>query len=256
MKSRTLSHLQASPVHEPAAAPGCPFASRLGLALTTEYQPIIEVRSRAVVAHEALARFMAPGGRAVPPGSVFAALHADRRLLFELELHMKRLQIQNAPGPRVFVNLDPDGYAAGDGPTGNPMLELLSADAPVDVVVEVIENMQLRDAESSNRMIKALADRGVAVALDDIGAEDALLSIDALFSAGIVKLDRSVLRRLGERRRRAVYEGFVKMASAAGLRTVLEGVETEADLAEAKRLGVDLVQGFLFRPAFHSIAFV
>jgi EAL domain-containing protein (putative c-di-GMP-specific phosphodiesterase class I) len=253
---RTVSHPDTLPPGEHDAGPRCALSARIGLALATEYQPIIDVRSRAVVAHEALARFEGPAGRAVPPGAVFAALHTDRRLLFEVELHMKRLQIQNAPGPRVFVNLDPDGFAEGDGPGGNPLLDVLSAEAPVEVVVEVIENMQHRDAQSSRRMIDALAARGVAVALDDIGAEDALLSLDALFSAGLVKLDRSVLRRLGHPRRRAVYEGFVRMAGAAGLQTVLEGVETEADLVEARRLGVDLVQGFLFRSEFHSVAFV
>ena len=44
-----------------------------------------------------------------------------------------------------------------------------------------------------------------------------------------------------------VVAAFVRMARETGARTVLEGVETTAEFVLARDLGVDLVQGFLFR---------
>ena len=43
---------------------------------------------------------------------------------------------------------------------------------------------------------------------------------------------------------------LLSFARAEGKQTILEGVETSADLARARELGVDMVQGYLFREAF------
>jgi EAL domain-containing protein (putative c-di-GMP-specific phosphodiesterase class I) len=47
-----------------------------------------------------------------------------------------------------------------------------------------------------------------------------------------------------------VLESLLALAKRLGACTILEGIETRADLAVAERLGVDAVQGYLFRPHF------
>jgi EAL domain-containing protein (putative c-di-GMP-specific phosphodiesterase class I) len=42
-------------------------------------------------------------------------------------------------------------------------------------------------------------------------------------------------------------QALARLARETGGRTVLEGVETAADLALARDLGVDLVQGWFFK---------
>jgi EAL domain-containing protein (putative c-di-GMP-specific phosphodiesterase class I) len=155
--------------------------------------------------------------------------------------------VEHAPRAPLFVNLDPDSWWRSGDPNRNPFLALFSS-AHTRVVVEVTENMAAADAVRAQEMIRALRGRRVAVALDDVGATNGLLSFETLDAADVLKFDRSLLRRLGSRgRRRAIVEAFVRMARATGARTVLEGVETLADLALARDLGVDLVQGYLFR---------
>ena len=46
---------------------------------------------------------------------------------------------------------------------------------------------------------------------------------------------------------RAVVEGAVSMAGALGIELVAEGVETESQRLVLRSLGVDLMQGYLFR---------
>jgi EAL domain-containing protein (putative c-di-GMP-specific phosphodiesterase class I) len=216
-----------------------------------EYQPIVDLRTRDVVAHEALARFVDAGKTCVPTSDVFAGLHQDPGRLCALEIEAKALQIEHAPAGPLYLNVDPDAWAAAEGPRGNPLVELLRGRD--DVVVETIENQHVRDADRSREMAVALNAVGLPVALDDVGAAETLLSLDALFNASILKLDRSVLRQLGDPRRRDFYGDFVTAVRRLGLYTVAEGVETEADLAAARALGVDAAQGFFFRSAFRLV---
>lgn len=216
-------------------------AGRLGV----EYEPLVEAGSGRTVAHEALARFHRPDGSTVSPAPVFAWLHRAPSLLVETEVALKRLQLERAPGDTLFVNLDPDSYAgAPDG--GAELLGLVSG-AGVDVVVEAIENLRAGDAARSRAMVLALREAGVPFALDDVGAWNGLVSFDLLALADYVKLDGSLVRGRRDVRRLAVAHALVELASRTGARTVLEGVETSADLALARDLGVHLVQGHLFR---------
>jgi EAL domain-containing protein (putative c-di-GMP-specific phosphodiesterase class I) len=213
----------------------------------TEYQPLVNARSGRTVAFEALGRFRARDGRLVSPGAVFSILHADPALLLRAELTLKLHQVEHSP-PRapLFVNLDPDSWWRAGDRNRNPFLALFSSTA-TRIVVEVTENMAAADAVRAQEMIAALRGRHLAVALDDVGAANGLLSFDAIAEAEVLKFDRTIIPRLRNARCRALVSAFVRMARETGARTVLEGVETTAEFVLARDLGVDLVQGFLFR---------
>lgn len=211
------------------------------------YEPIISLHTGRVVGHEALARFDRPDGSPVSPGTMFALLHGDPALLLEAELRLKRHQLEHAPaGSELFLNLDPDSWSAGGAGPGNPLLELLEA-AGRPIVVEVIENLDAADVAVAHELLGALRATGLPVALDDVGAQNSLLSFEALDEASVLKFDRILLRRLGHPRRLAMVRAMAAAARETGARTVLEGVESAADLDLARSLGVDLVQGWFFK---------
>jgi EAL domain-containing protein (putative c-di-GMP-specific phosphodiesterase class I) len=114
------------------------------------------------------------------------------------------------------------------------------------VVVEVIENLDASDAALSRGMVATARSRGLRVALDDVGAANSLLSFEALDEADVLKFDRMLLRALARPRRRAVIQALARMARETGGKSILEGVETTADLQLARELGVDWVQGWFF----------
>jgi EAL domain-containing protein (putative c-di-GMP-specific phosphodiesterase class I) len=247
--SRSLAYAHGTPAPLGLPAGGLPGARAIlekGL-YWTAYEPVLDARTLRPAAHEALARFRRPDGAPIAPASMFALLHADPALLLETELALKRHQLEHAPPGELFVNLDPDSWAPGERGAESPVLDLL-ASAGSRLVVEVIENTDAADAMMGRELVATLRARGLRVALDDVGATNGLLSFETLDAADVLKFDRSLLRRLGSRgRRRAIVEAFVRMSRTTGARTVLEGVETVADLALARDLGVDLVQGYLFR---------
>jgi EAL domain-containing protein (putative c-di-GMP-specific phosphodiesterase class I) len=213
---------------------------------STEYQAIVQARNGKTVAYEALGRFRSRDGRAIPPARMFAVLHGDPALLLRTELTLKLHQVEHAPRGPLFVNLDPDSWARAGDRDRNPFLALFSS-SNRRVVVEVTEAMATADAARAQAMIAALRGRRLAIALDDIGAAHGLLSFDAIIDAEVLKFDRTLIPRMRHPRCRALVQALARMARETGARTVLEGVETTAEFVLARDLGVDLVQGFLFR---------
>jgi EAL domain-containing protein (putative c-di-GMP-specific phosphodiesterase class I) len=217
----------------------------------TEYQPVVELSSGVTIGHEALSRFFDGEGRPVSPYSVFARLHDDLALLLHVESTTKRFQIENAPCGPLYLNVDPDSFHAAGHEAENSLLDAIGGHQ-AGVVVEVIESSSVSDAHRGSDMVRALRQRSIGIALDDVGAPDTLLSLEALRDVDVLKLDSSWLVRAHEDRDRAVLDALLGLARRLGTRTVLEGVETSEHLAIARALGVDAVQGYLFRGQFTS----
>ena len=130
----------------------------------------------------------------------------------------------------------------------HPILDLLCD--PARLVVELIENTNIQEAEHSMLLAQLLAARGIRTALDDIGGPDSMVALPMLCAVDIYKFDRQWLRVLDQPRLRHMLQLLLSFARAEGKQTILEGVETAADLARARELGVDMVQGYLFREEF------
>lgn len=212
----------------------------------TEYQAIVQTRTGKTVAFEALARFARRDGRPVAPARVFTVLHADPGLLLRAELTLKLHQVEHAPRPPLFVNLDPDSWARAGDRHRNPFLALLAASGR-RIVVEVTEAMAIADVARAQGMIEALRARRLPIALDDVGAANGVLSFDAIVDAEVLKFDRTLIPRLRNPRCRALVQALNRMASETGGHTILEGVETTAEFVLARDVGFELVQGFLFK---------
>lgn len=219
-----------------------------------EYQPIKDARTLDTVGYEALARFTAHG-RTLPPDRVFAALHDNPLLFHYTELKWKRLQIELAPRDgHLFVNLDPDAWVHGWHSDGTDSYLELFAPLSGWLVVEIIENLHLSDAERAQSLSNAFKQAGVPIALDDVSSTQGIVSFASLKDAQYMKFERSWLfddTDVADREvRLALIEYALSLSQRFELTTILEGVETEAHLALARRYGFDCVQGFLFKDQF------
>jgi len=218
-----------------------------------EYQPLVDTCSGATVAFEALARFYDEAGLPVSPEDVFRQLHDSPMMLARVEHALKQIQLTNRPTDRpLFINLDPDAYL-GYGASGleNPLLALLhQAD---NIVVELIENTSINDAAVSHSLCDELRRLNKKLALDDVGAPDSMIALPILSIVDYIKFDRSWLYSQEDRNSVELLSALVSYAKQTGKRTVLEGVETPEHLQLAQSLGMDLVQGYLFRERFLTV---
>ncbi|RTR37961.1 EAL domain-containing protein [Shewanella canadensis] len=215
------------------------------LYLSAEYQPLIQTSDLQVYGYEALSRFRNRQGVSTPPNVIFEQLHSQTTLLANIEMKAKQFQLEHSnPSLPLFINLDPHAIEN----SGDSMLALLSTRA--DLTVEIIENTCINDANLSTRLVSQLKAKQISVALDDIGAPHSMLSLELLSQVNILKFDIEWLNQSSSVELQHLMKALIQFAKDSNKKTVLEGVETREQLKLAQELGVDLVQGFLFKPQF------
>jgi EAL domain-containing protein (putative c-di-GMP-specific phosphodiesterase class I) len=121
------------------------------------------------------------------------------------------------------------------------------------LIIEITENLLLKDAELARSRLAALRDLGVKVAVDDFGTGYSSLAYLDRYPVDILKIDRSFVNPLGGSvKSAALVRSIIDMASALEIDAIAEGVEDAQQLATLQSLGCRLAQGFFFarpRPA-------
>jgi len=162
------------------------------------------------------------------------------------------LQLANAPENEIiFVNLDQDSYfSSGIEGTNNPFLELFTGYDKGELVVELIENSEINDAVMSLAMIDTLSKNYIKTAIDDVCDPQSMVSTSVIQLVDFIKLDKHVVRNRHNEKFLCLVNALINYAHATDKKVVLEGIESQDDLLFAQTLGVDFVQGFLYREQF------
>ena len=121
---------------------------------------------------------------------------------------------------------------------------------PVHLRLEITESVLVEESATAIASLEALNELGVRLVLDDFGTGYSSLAYLNRFPFHALKIDRSFVDGLGiEQERTAIVEAIIGMARALSLEVIAEGVESEVQLAELRRLGCDYAQGHLFHAA-------
>jgi EAL domain-containing protein (putative c-di-GMP-specific phosphodiesterase class I) len=116
---------------------------------------------------------------------------------------------------------------------------------PSQIKIEITESRQL-DYTRVAAMMQQAREAGVRVALDDFGTGYSNLQHMHLLSFDTLKVDQAFARcMLDNPRARRIVEAIVAMAHGLGADVVVEGIETEAQLAVLHELGCRYAQGWL-----------
>ena len=107
----------------------------------------------------------------------------------------------------------------------------------------------MEDAEIAVQTLNELKAAGFGLAVDDFGTGYSSLSYLKRLPIDVLKVDQSFVRDLpGDADDIAIVNTIVSMARGLGLKTVAEGVETEAQRDFLREQGCDELQGYLFSP--------
>ncbi|GAA4608207.1 EAL domain-containing protein (putative c-di-GMP-specific phosphodiesterase class I) [Actinoplanes octamycinicus] len=217
-----------------------------GRAVRMDFQPIVRLGDGAHVGYEALARF--DPGTFRDPDHAFAAASLCG-LGVPLELLAVRQALDRLPDlpDRAFlaVNLSADALLDGE------VLDTLLAHAGPRLNVEVTEHAQVSDYDLLTGALAALRRTGVRLSVDDAGAGYASLQHILRLRPDLIKLDMSLVRDIDtDLVKTAMARCLNDFAAQIGADLIAEGIETPAELARLRDLGIAHGQGYhLSRPA-------
>ena len=122
---------------------------------------------------------------------------------------------------------------------------------PSSLELELTESVVMKNCESASERLGQLRALGIRSAIDDFGTGYSSLRYLQNLPIDTLKIDQSFVRNLdplsnGESGNGAIIQAIVTLAQQLGLQVVAEGVETQEEFEVLRRLGCDLVQGYLF----------
>lgn len=225
--------------------------------LFLEYQPIVDLPSRAIVGLEALLRWQHPDLGLVPPARFIPVAeqcgaiidlgeHVIRQVCRQIAEWMK----EGLPCVPVSINISPKQFERG---RLQDTIESITREYGVDaslLAFEITEGAVMNDIEQHLGTLHALRRMGSRIAVDDFGTGYSSLSYLKHLPIDSLKIDRSFVRDMAEDSGdAAIVTAILSMARSLGLRTVAEGVETVDQLDRLRTLGCDAAQGYyLDRP--------
>ena len=213
------------------------------------FQPIFDLAGERVLSCETLLRWTNRRLGSVSPAE-FIPIAEDNGLIVGIGgwviREACRIASEWPADVKIAVNLSPIQLRS----TNLPMVimsALASSGFAADrLELEVTESVLLDDIEASLAALDAINRLHVRTTLDDFGTGYSSLSYLTKFPFQTLKIDRSFITDLEQSPASvAIVQTVIDLAAKLGMRTVAEGVETQAQLDQLRRTRCDAVQGFL-----------
>ncbi|HKI16993.1 MAG TPA: bifunctional diguanylate cyclase/phosphodiesterase, partial [Isosphaeraceae bacterium] len=226
--------------------------------LELHYQPIVEIRTGKITGLETLVRWQHPKRGLLYPDAFIksaeetGAIAAIGAAILEQACEQFSLwRVRGIDCQNISVNLsarqlrEPDLVATVKGALNRHGM------SPDQLTLEVTETIMMLDAEKAIERLHELKTLGVEIAIDDFGTGYSSFEYLRRLPVDTLKIDRTFTSELGRDSNTVVLVDLMnQLAHAVGLRTVVEGVETEEQLQTVRLLACDEAQGYLVaRPA-------
>lgn len=220
--------------------------------ITSVYQPVVDLVHGEVVGYEALAR--GPAGSALEsPAALFQTATAAGRLV-DLDRACRIAALRGAleagltMRQTLFVNVEP-AFLGREVPAELEELER-QAEQRLRLVFEFSERGLVDHPAALLAMVQQARERSWGLAMDDVGVHPASSSLLPLVRPDVIKINHGVLAGdEGVVARGRVLHAAAAAAETTGSSLLVQGIESEEDVLEARGLGIVLGQGYhLGRP--------
>ena len=222
---------------------------------TLHYQPLVCLAKTRVKGFEALIRWQHRQRGCLLPGKFLSRLELSPIMepltRWSLKTALAERQKWQASGLGEFnitVNISSAALrGAGLIDAVSDCLEQTGAN-PETLVLEISEEA-LIDEQTTIPVLDALRERGVTIAIDDFGIGYSSISRLRRLPVDVLKIDRSFMDKVAEGgQETAIAELLIKIGHSLGKKVVVEGVESEEQVAFLDAIGCVQLQGFLIAP--------
>ena len=221
--------------------------------LSLHYQPIVNTGTREVLGFEALVRWQHPTRGLILPGKFMPivetagfSIQLGEFVLNEATRAASLLRLRS-PNLSMSINLSAPELNNGDLVENVAKAITRAGIGASALTVEITEDIVMADIVAAKPQLDELHGLGVRIAIDDFGTGYSNLALLRQFAADFVKIDRSLISGLDTERGGSEFVRLIlSLAHELGFAPIAEGVESEAQLDELRRLECKMAQGFLF----------
>lgn len=221
--------------------------------LTAVFQPILDYRNQSYMGYEGLIRGPADGPLHRPAELFELAARLD--LTMELERACRRTIFRafarlELPG-YLFINVSPGCLKDPQFRNGETQALLRELGlTPHRIIIELTENQQIADFADLHDALMHYRGQGYRIAIDDLGEGFSNLRLWSELRPEYVKIDRHFIQGVADDALKfKLVSAMHEIAETCGAYIIAEGIESEADFATVRDLGIACGQGyFIARP--------
>ena len=214
-------------------------------------QPLYSIQYNRVYGAEVLVRNIDPHGNIQTPGEFIDVMEREH-MISMVDFTMLRqacelIQKWKPVWPDIVLNvnfsrntlMEPDFLERID-----QILSETGAD-PAQLIFEITESSQNIQLESLCSLLDEVKQRGISLAIDDLGTEAACLEMLYLPQISVAKIDKSLIDKAEHiDREQIIIRHLVDLCHDLNMRCVAEGIETDSQIELLKKLGCDKLQGY------------
>lgn len=233
----------------------CASSEHLPFKFSYAFQPIVDLDTRQIFAHEALVR----GVNGEAATSVLSQINEANRYRFDQACRVKAIKIaaQLNMQTMLSINFMPNAIYRPEVCIRTTLEAARLYGFPLErIMFETVEGEHISDGKWLAEVFREYQRIGFLTAIDDFGAGFAGLNLLAEFQPNLIKLDMELIRDIDQRpAKQAIVRGVVQICKELNIRIIAEGVETVEEYRLLHHQGIRLMQGFLFsKPLFEACA--
>ena len=218
------------------------------------YQPVVYSETGELCGCEALVRWIDPEYGFLSPGMFVPTLESvklihkvDAYLVERVCADIRKTMDAGLPAVPVSINFSRHDFECMDA-IGHLEEMVKKYNIPKEMLhVEITESAMMDNVSVLLDASHKLKAAGYALWLDDFGSGYSSLNVLKDFEFDVMKIDMVFLKNFEKNEKaKPLIESIVQMANKMGMRTLTEGVETDAQKDFLKSVHCERLQGYLF----------
>ena len=221
--------------------------------LIFHFQPIVNLRTGAVLKYEAFGRIAHNGGVFVPQHIIPFATDVGMIGEFDLvacETALRMMKEASQISPLAHVSINVSGHSLGNPGFYRALLKMLEANQGLlnRLVIEITDAARIYNLDEARRLLSRLRKLGCRISLDDFGQGGSAFEILRVLPVDYAKLDADFVLNARDTRGRSVVKALTGLCHDLGIVTIGECVEDSEMVKLLRDVNVDYAQGYFFSP--------